>query len=132
MKYAGALWAARRRFRRDPHCKQLISRVLDDLYAEFGWKARLAAPIVGRYLYHTLCREERRLQSGRTYEPPTFFEVNSADGPDEATRVGGITATSAANDEELELFRDTQRTEGPRHDGKRRARRQKTLARAFR
>jgi radical SAM superfamily enzyme YgiQ (UPF0313 family) len=96
MKYAGALWAARRRFRRDPHCEQIISCVLAELYAEFGWKARLAASIVGRYLYDTLCREERRLQSGWTYEPPTFFETNSADGPDEATRVGGITATNAA------------------------------------
>jgi radical SAM superfamily enzyme YgiQ (UPF0313 family) len=96
MKYAGALWAARRRFRRDPHCEQLISRVLDELYAEFGWKARIAAPIVGRYLYHTLCREERRLQGGWTYEPPTFFETNSADGPHEALRVGSIAATVAA------------------------------------
>ncbi|MBU4272974.1 MAG: cobalamin-dependent protein [Planctomycetes bacterium] len=95
IKYAGALWAARRRFRRDPHCEQLISNVLDELYAEFGWKARLAAPIVGRYLYRTLCREERRLQNGWTYEPPTFFETNSADGQEEATRVEGITPTIA-------------------------------------
>ena len=47
VKYAGALWAARRRYRDDPHRFQLISDVLDELYAEFGWKARLAAPIVG-------------------------------------------------------------------------------------
>ena len=109
IKYAGALWAARRRFRRDPHREQLISNVLDELYAEFGWKARLAAPIVGRYLYGTLCREERRLQNGWTYEPPTFFETNSANGQKEATRVGGITPTSAANEEELKQFRETLR-----------------------
>ncbi len=95
IKYAGALWAARRRFRRDPHRKQLITQVLDELYAEFGWKARLAAPIVGRYLYRTLCREERRLQNGWTYEPPTFFETNSAAGQAEATRVEGIAPTIA-------------------------------------
>jgi hypothetical protein len=132
IKYAGALWAARRRFRRDPHCEQLISCVLDELYAEFGWKSRLAAPIVGRYLYHTLCREERRLQNGWTYEPPTFFETNSADGPEEAARVGGITAMSAANEEELKPFCETQRIDGPRVDGKFRARLRKTFPRVFR
>ena len=131
IKYAGALWAARRRLRRDSHGEQLITRVLDELCAEFGWKARLAAPIVGRYLYHTLCREERRLQNGWTYEPPTFFETNSADGLDEATWVGGITATNAANEEELKQFRETQRTDCPRGNGKRRARPRKTLDRVF-
>jgi radical SAM superfamily enzyme YgiQ (UPF0313 family) len=81
IKYAGALWAARRRYRDDPHRRQLISQVLDELYSEFGWKSRLTAPIVGRYLFHTLCREEQRLQDGWTYEPPTFYQTNSADGP---------------------------------------------------
>ena len=96
VKYAGALWAARRRYRDDPHRFQLISDILDELYAEFGWKARLAAPIVGFRLCHTLRREERRLKSGWTYEPPTFFETNSADGPQGATRVVGV-ITSAAS-----------------------------------
>ena len=132
VKYAGALWAARRRFRDDPHRWQLISQILEELYAEFGWKARLAAPIVGRYLYHTLCREERRLQNGYTYEPPTFFETNSADGPEAATRVGGITATSTMNEEELKQFGETQRTDRLRGDGKFLARLQKTFARVFR
>ena len=91
VKYAGVLWAARRRYRREPHRRQLIAEVLAELYAECGWKARLAAPLVGRYLYHTLCREERRLASGWTYEPPTFYETNSADGPESATLVAGIT-----------------------------------------
>ena len=95
IKYAGALWAARRRFRRDPHREQLISTVLDELYAEFGWKARLAAPIVGSYLYRTLCRAERRVQNGWTYEPPTVFATNSAAGPEEATRVEGVAPTTA-------------------------------------
>ena len=73
VKYAGALWAARCRYRDDPHRRQLISRVLDELVAEFGWKSRLAAPIVGRYLYRTLKTEEQRLVAGQTYEPPTFL-----------------------------------------------------------
>jgi hypothetical protein len=96
VKYAGALWAARRRYRDDPHRFQLISHILDELYAEFGWKARLAAPIVGFHLYHALRREERRLKSGWTYEPPTFFETNSADGPPAATRVVGVIASAVS------------------------------------
>ena len=127
IKYAGTLWAARRRFRHDPHCKQLISNILNELYAEFGWKARLAAPIVGRYLYHTLCREERRLQNGWTYEPPTFFETNSADGPEEAARVDGIATTIVANEEALKQFGETQRIDYPHANGKIRARLQKNI-----
>jgi len=90
VKYAGALWAARRRYRDDPHRFQLISTILDELYAEFGWKARLAAPIVGRYLHFMLQREERRLQNGWTYEPPTFYERNEAAGPEGASRIVSV------------------------------------------
>jgi radical SAM superfamily enzyme YgiQ (UPF0313 family) len=96
VKYAGALWAARRRCQDDPHSSQLISQVLGELYAEFGWKARLAAPIVGRYFYHMLRREEQRLQDGWTYEPLTYYETNSADGPAAAVRVTGVLAQSAS------------------------------------
>ena len=53
-----------------------ISRILKDLYREFGLKSRLAAPIMGRFLYSRLKREDRRLRSGWTYEPPTFRETN--------------------------------------------------------
>lgn len=90
VKYAGALWAARRRYRDDPHRRQLISQILDNLLAEFGWKSRLAAPIVGRYLYRALCTEEQRLSEGQTYEPPTFYETNSSNGPRDAVLVSGI------------------------------------------
>jgi hypothetical protein len=99
VKYAGALWAARRRYRDDPHRFQLISTILDELYAEFGWKARLAAPIVGRYLYYMLQREERRLQNGWTYEPPTFYETNEAAGPEGASRIVSVTPSAASGAE---------------------------------
>jgi radical SAM superfamily enzyme YgiQ (UPF0313 family) len=102
-KYAGALWAARRRYRDDPHGRRLICGVLADLYEEFGWKARLAAPLVGRFLYHALRREERRLHGGRTYEPPTFYETNSADGPATAVQVRGIPAAAALPRPHIEL-----------------------------
>ncbi|MEN6450984.1 MAG: cobalamin-dependent protein [Thermoguttaceae bacterium] len=98
VKYAGILWAARHRYRHEPHRRQLIGQVLAELYAECGWKARLAAPLVGRYLYHTLRREEQRLESGWTYEPPTFYETNSPDGPASATLVAGVAPTSVTSE----------------------------------
>ncbi|MDQ7007375.1 MAG: cobalamin-dependent protein [Acidobacteriota bacterium] len=75
--YAGALWAARRRFRSNPTVSEKISRVLRDLYREFGIKSRLAAPLLGRYLQFTIGREERRLERGWTYEPATFRETEA-------------------------------------------------------
>ena len=72
--HAGGLWAARRWFRRDPELSAKIARILKDAYREFGLKSRLAAPVVGRYLLHTMKREDRRLRRGWTYEPPTLCE----------------------------------------------------------
>ena len=105
------LWAARRRYRDDPHREQLIAKVLDELFAEFGWKARLAAPIFGRYFYRMLRREEQRLQNGWTYEPPTCYETNSADGPAGAVRVVGVTAHAPPNSQPtpLDVQRDSVR-----------------------
>ncbi|MEE9534682.1 MAG: cobalamin-dependent protein [Acidimicrobiia bacterium] len=74
--HAGALWAARRWFRRDRALSAKISRILKDIYAEFGPKSRVAAPLVGRYLRFMMQREDRRLRHGWTYEPPTFCETN--------------------------------------------------------
>jgi hypothetical protein len=99
VNYAGALWAAQQRYRDEPHRYQLISRILDELYAEFGEKARRAAPIVGRRVYRRLCQEEHRLQESWTYEPPTFYETNSADGPEGAVRVVGVAASTAPKDQ---------------------------------
>ena len=91
-RYAAALWAAQRRYQDELHRSRLISQVQDELYAEFGRKAQLAARIAGRALERELRAEEQRLQDGWTYEPPTFFETNSDDGPETAVRVSGIAA----------------------------------------
>ncbi|MCH7873473.1 MAG: hypothetical protein IID33_17380, partial [Planctomycetes bacterium] len=74
---AGLLWAARRHFRSNTALAARISATLEDLYREFGLKARLAAPLVGRYLRFAIAREERRLRRGWTYEPPLFRDVNT-------------------------------------------------------
>ena len=93
IRYAGVLWASRRRYLDDPHRKQLIDEILNEFHSEFGWKSRLAAPLVGRYLYWTLRREEERLASGWTYEPPTFYETNQANETSEAKFVDGLNCT---------------------------------------
>ncbi len=76
--FAGALWATLRWYRNDPVMSAKISRILKDIYREFGLKSRLVAPLVGRYLQFTMAREQRRLRKGWTYEPQTFYEVNAA------------------------------------------------------
>ncbi len=73
--YAGALWATRRWYRDNPAIKAKVSKVLTDLYRACGLKSRLAAPMVGRYLRHKMQSESRRLETGWTYEPPTFCET---------------------------------------------------------
>lgn len=93
IRYAGVLWASRRRYRDDPHRRQLIDGILSEFHAEFGWKSRLAAPLVGRYLYQMLRREEQRLENGWTYEPPTFYETNQAGESGGATFVDGLGCT---------------------------------------
>ena len=104
VNYSGALWAARHRYHDDPHRSQLISQVFEDLCTEFGDVARRAAPIVGRRLYRALRREEQRLQQGWTYETLMFYETNSAEGPEAAERVLGVTANSASSDDGLAVI----------------------------
>lgn len=78
--YAGALWAARRWFSQSAHLSQKMDDLLRAIQREFGLTSRLLAPLVGRIILHKLKREEARLASGWTYEPPTFYEKNYADG----------------------------------------------------
>lgn len=76
--FAGGVWAARKWFRTDAALHRRIDGVLQDLYRAFGLKARLAAPLIGRFIYHHLRREDRSLRRGRTYEPPVCYERNTA------------------------------------------------------
>ena len=80
--WAAALWAARRYFRRDAALHARIDTVLRDVQRTFGLKARLAAALGGRYVHRQLQRETRRLATGWTYEPPTFYEQTHQPAPD--------------------------------------------------
>ncbi len=61
-----------------------MSRILRDLYREFGWKSRLYGMLAPWYVLPKIRREEKRLAEGWTYEPPTFYERNEhcTDRPD--------------------------------------------------
>lgn len=77
-QYPAMVAAARRYFRDRPALRDKMDRLLRELNREFGWKARLAASLGGRFLHWTCRREADRLARGWAYEPPTFYEVNEA------------------------------------------------------
>ncbi len=94
VRYASVLWATRKYYRDDPARVTEITELLQELHAECGWRSRLAAVIGGRYMVRQLLKQEKMLSDGWTYEPPTFFETNFANGPVTAERVEGIQSIS--------------------------------------
>jgi hypothetical protein len=76
--YAGMLWAAERWLRGNATLVAKIRECREEMGREFGWKSRLVAPLLGRFLLVTMWREARRLERGWTYEPETFYELNDA------------------------------------------------------
>ena len=75
--YAGAMWATRRWFKSNPLLAGHITNLLEDIDHEFGIKARLAAPLLGRIVLYLLLREEKRLSATYIYEPLTFYETSA-------------------------------------------------------
>ena len=76
--YAGAVWAMKKYYRDSPPLRNLAGNLLADIYAEFGWGTRLVAPLIGRYVFGRLKREELHLAAGHSYEPRSFCEENAA------------------------------------------------------
>jgi radical SAM superfamily enzyme YgiQ (UPF0313 family) len=72
--FAGALWAARSYFKDNKELRERINTTLREIRHEFGLRAKLTAPLIGRYIRHRIKRETRRLAAGMTYEPPTCYE----------------------------------------------------------
>ena len=73
--YNAALWAMEREFRRvNRSVSEQIHRLRREVEKEFPFVARLTAASLGPVLLWSTRREENRLASGRTYEPPTFVE----------------------------------------------------------
>jgi len=76
--YAGAVWAMRKWYSQDGRMEKKLDSLVKDLYKTFGWTTRITAPLIGRYLYLTLKKEEERLARGWTYEPVSFYQKNEA------------------------------------------------------
>ncbi|MDO8724151.1 MAG: cobalamin-dependent protein [Syntrophales bacterium] len=76
--YAGALWAMKKWYRNNERLAGEMAALLKDIYAAFGWITRIAAPLIGRFAYRSLQKEEARLAEGQTYEPVSIYEKNAA------------------------------------------------------
>ena len=73
--YNAALWVMEREFKQvNASVSEQIHKLRREVEKEFPVIARLTAISLGPILLWTTRREERRLASGRTYEPPTFVE----------------------------------------------------------
>jgi radical SAM superfamily enzyme YgiQ (UPF0313 family) len=73
--YSGLLWAMERQFRRvNGNVSDQIRALRKDIGREFGMVSKLCAAVAGPVLVWSTRREERKLQAGKTYEPPTFIE----------------------------------------------------------
>ena len=76
---AGVLWASEKWRETSEQMREKLKSLRKSLEAEFGWKAKVSAPLVGRYIRFKMALEQRRISKGRTYEPPTFYETNCPD-----------------------------------------------------
>jgi radical SAM superfamily enzyme YgiQ (UPF0313 family) len=72
--YAGALWAARNWYKKNPLLAKRIENMLSEIRNEFGCKVAITAPLIGNFIRYKLSRENKRLEGGMSYEPPTFYE----------------------------------------------------------
>jgi radical SAM superfamily enzyme YgiQ (UPF0313 family) len=76
--YAGVLWALRKWYKKDPGIHLKMNDLLEEIVEEFGLVSRLAAPVIGSYLFQTIKKENERLKNGWTYDPPCFLDLNEA------------------------------------------------------
>ena len=73
--YNAALWVMEREFKKvNRTVSEHIHKLRGDVEKEFPVIARLTAALLGPVLLWSARREENRLASGRTYEPPVFVE----------------------------------------------------------
>jgi radical SAM superfamily enzyme YgiQ (UPF0313 family) len=78
--FSALVGAAKLYYRKNPAMYAKISALLRDLHAEYGWKSRIYSSIGGPLVLRQIRKEEKRLASGWTYEPPTFYERNATVG----------------------------------------------------
>lgn len=74
--FSAVVGAAKLYYRNNPALYAKMKNLLAELHREFGLKSRFFSTVGGRYAYYKLRQEEKRLDNGWTYEPPTFYERN--------------------------------------------------------
>jgi radical SAM superfamily enzyme YgiQ (UPF0313 family) len=80
--YNAALWVMEREFKKvNRTVSEQIHELRREVEKEFSIRARLTAASLGPVLLWSTRREESRLASGRTYEPPTFVERRNQISP---------------------------------------------------
>jgi radical SAM superfamily enzyme YgiQ (UPF0313 family) len=73
--YNAALWVMEREFKKvNRSVSERIHDLRQQVVKEFPITARLTAALLGPILLYSTRREEKRLASGRTYEPATFID----------------------------------------------------------
>jgi hypothetical protein len=73
--YTGMLWAMSRHLRTANASVAIkVEELRRQIHQEFGLASRLAASVLGPLILWTAKREEKRLASGFTYEPPVVIE----------------------------------------------------------
>ena len=73
--YSAALWAAERYFHQvNKDVSRQIHELRREIGREFGLMSRIISSAMGPVLLWSTRREDRRLASGVTYEPPTIIE----------------------------------------------------------
>ncbi len=76
--FSALVAAAKIYYRKNSAMRAKMAAILKELHAEYGWKSRLISALAGPYVYWKLRREQKRLSTDWTYEPPTFHERNAA------------------------------------------------------
>ncbi len=79
IRHGAPMVAASKMYYRDnPALESRMSKLLQELVEEFGEEAARFAELAGPFVLEKIRSEEKRLSEGWTYEPPTFYEKNSA------------------------------------------------------
>lgn len=75
--FTGAVWAIKKLYKNDGPMLEKTTSLFQDLCIELDWKTGAIASLIGRVLYFTIKREQKRLANGWLYEPPTIYEKNA-------------------------------------------------------
>lgn len=100
--YAAVMWAICVWYRKDRTLRSKMEKILAALKEEFGWKARVAAPVLGLFVLIKIASESKKLERGWTYEPPTFYEKKPRSTPFPKGAIKSELISDPSSEEEAE------------------------------